>query len=211
MSFDDFNGLIVMINQKLKLLRGKLVMQFKLLVGYIVLGLLLLGSIAVLVGFLVSYWISLILIVVYFIGLAVIQRITARNQSSLEKKLLFNTALVLSNLNWNVLEPKFKIKAKLGYLGQWIEFHAKPQRRIMSTTMVKSPTKVFHRSLVGSSAKKKAQTFSNKKQTPEQQDILHDETLNNVVRAGNRLTAQKQENIDELELSVRSESLSEYH
>jgi len=94
--------------------------------GYIVLGMLLLSIFAVLLGVLVSYWISLGLIILYFIGLIVIQRITARNQLFLEKVVLFNTALVLQNLNTNILEPKFRQKAKLGHLGQWIEFHAKP-------------------------------------------------------------------------------------
>ena len=94
--------------------------------GYIVLGMLLLRIFAVLLGVLVSYWISLGLIILYFIGLIVIQRITARNQLFLEKVVLFNTALVLQNLNTNILEPKFRQKAKLGHLGQWIEFHAKP-------------------------------------------------------------------------------------
>ena len=63
--------------------------------GYIVLGMLLLSIFAVLLGVLVSYWISLGLIILYFIGLIVIQRITARNQLFLEKVVLFNTALVL--------------------------------------------------------------------------------------------------------------------
>ena len=81
--------------------------------GYIVLGMLLLSIFAVLLGVLVSYWISLGLIILYFIGLIVIQRITARNQLFLEKVVLFNTALVLQNLNTNILEPKFRQKAKL--------------------------------------------------------------------------------------------------
>jgi hypothetical protein len=63
--------------------------------GYIVLGMLLLAIFAVLLGVFVSYWISLGLIILYFIGLIVIQRITARNQVYLEKVVLFNTALVL--------------------------------------------------------------------------------------------------------------------
>lgn len=78
-SLDDFNGLIVVINQKIGPYRQKLVFQFKLLMGYIILGMLLLSIFAVLLGVFVSYWISLGLIVVYFIGLLVIQRITARN------------------------------------------------------------------------------------------------------------------------------------
>lgn len=63
--------------------------------GYIVLGMLLLAIFAVLLGVFVSYWISLGLIILYFIGLVIIQRITARNQVYLEKVVLFNTALVL--------------------------------------------------------------------------------------------------------------------
>lgn len=71
-NIDDFNGLVVMINQKIMPLRSKLVFQFKLLFGYIVVGILLLGSTAVLLGIFVSYWISLLLILLYFAGLIVI-------------------------------------------------------------------------------------------------------------------------------------------
>jgi hypothetical protein len=78
-SIEDLNGLIVVFNQKLGPYRQKLVFQFKLLMGYIILGMLLLSIFAVLLGVLVSYWISLGLIILYFIGLIVIQRITARN------------------------------------------------------------------------------------------------------------------------------------
>lgn len=84
--------------------------------GYIVLGLLLLSILAVVLGVFISYWISLGLVILYFIGLIVIQRITSKIQQDMEKRVLFNIALVLSNLNFNILEPKFKLKAKLGYM-----------------------------------------------------------------------------------------------
>ena len=96
------------------------------MMGYIVVGLLLLSIMAVLLGVLVSYWISLGLVVLYFVGLIIIQRITSRVQQRMEKVVFFNMALILSNLNFNILEPKFKLKAKLGYLAQWIEFHSVP-------------------------------------------------------------------------------------
>lgn len=84
----------------------------------------------------------------------------------MEKAVLFNTALVLTNLNANILEPKFRQRAKLGHLGQWIEFHAKPQRRLLSATIALSPDKVFKRSFVSSG--KKGGTMPNpKKRTPE--------------------------------------------
>ena len=77
-TIDDFNGIIVLINQKISPYRQKLVLQTKIMMGYIVVGLLLLSIMAVLLGVLVSYWISLGLIVLYFVGLIIIQRITSR-------------------------------------------------------------------------------------------------------------------------------------
>ena len=117
MTEDDINGLITVINQKITPYRSKLVLQFKILMGYIILGILLLGTTAVLLGVIFSYWLSLAAIILYFIGLLIIHKVTATRQSTLEKSVLFNTALVLSNLNFNVLEPKFKVKAKLGHHG----------------------------------------------------------------------------------------------
>jgi hypothetical protein len=89
---------------------------------------ILLGLAAVLLGILISFWISLGLILLYFLGLVIIQRVTSKKSVYLEKTVFFNTALALSNMNFSVLEPKFKIKARLGHLAQWVEFHAKPQR-----------------------------------------------------------------------------------
>lgn len=94
-----------------------MVLQFKLLMGYIILGILALGTTAVLLGVIFSYWISLVLVILYFVGLVIIQRVTNKNQAKLEKAVLFNTALVISNMNLNALEPKFKLKAKLGHHG----------------------------------------------------------------------------------------------
>ena len=77
-SLEDFNGLITVINQKTSSFRNKLTLQSKILIGYIVVGLLALGTVAVLLGVYVTYWISLVVIVVYFILLVVIQRVTSK-------------------------------------------------------------------------------------------------------------------------------------
>lgn len=127
------------------------------MLGYIVLGMLFLTIMAVLLGIFVSYWISLVLVVLYFIGLIIVQRVTANIQQRMEKSFLFNMALILGNINFNILEPKYKIKAKLGHLGTWVEFHSLPRRRIFSATLVNTPDNMFKRSFAGT--RKMAKTY----------------------------------------------------
>ena len=81
---------------------------------------------------------------------------------------MFNMALVLSNINVNILEPKYRIKAKLGHLGSWIEFHSLPRRRIFASTLVHTPDNIFKRSFVSSAARKMTMTINQeKKRTPD--------------------------------------------
>ena len=47
----------------------------------------------------------------------------------MEKAVFFNLAFSIYNLNKTVLESKFKMRCKLGHLGQWIEFHSLRRKR----------------------------------------------------------------------------------
>ena len=42
----------------------------------------------------------------------------------MERVIMFNLAIILHNLNYSLLIPQFKLKAKLGHMAQWIEFHS---------------------------------------------------------------------------------------
>jgi hypothetical protein len=132
---DDFNGIMTLINSKVNPYRKRLVLQIKIIMSYIVGGVLLLSVFATLLGIAISYWISLVLVIFYFIGLFVIQKVTSKRTQQMEKTVIFNLALILTNINKNILEPKFRIRARIGHLAQWIEFHALPRKvnRFFST------------------------------------------------------------------------------
>ena len=42
----------------------------------------------------------------------------------MEKAVFLNLAFTIHNLNKTLLESKFKMRCKMGHLGQWIEFHS---------------------------------------------------------------------------------------
>jgi len=94
------------------------------MLGYIFVGILVTSIFATILGYYSSYIISIVLLVAFFIGLLVVQRITTKKTILYEKVVHFNLAIFLTNLNNSLLVPQFKIKAKVGYQAQWIEFHS---------------------------------------------------------------------------------------
>ena len=42
----------------------------------------------------------------------------------MEKVIMFNLAIILQNLNSSKLVKKYRLRAKVGHLAQWIEFHS---------------------------------------------------------------------------------------
>ena len=41
---------------------------------------------------------------------------------------MINLAIILHNLNHSLLVPQFKLRAKIGHMAQWIEFHSLRQK-----------------------------------------------------------------------------------
>ena len=68
---------------------------------YVVLGALALCLVGALFAIFVSFWISVVIALLYFGGLFVMIRISNKRGKLLEKKLVFNMGLVLMNLNQN--------------------------------------------------------------------------------------------------------------
>ena len=122
-------GFVSSINKRVEPHRRKLVMQIRIIMAYIIGGIFFLAIFATVLTFLVNAWFSLIVVIAYFVGLFFIQRKTSRVTAEMEKVILFNLAIILHNLNHSLLMPQFKLKAKIGHMAQWIEFHSlKPMR-----------------------------------------------------------------------------------
>jgi hypothetical protein len=101
---------------------------------YVVLGALALCLIGALFAIFVSFWISVVLALIYFGGLFVMIRISNKRGKLLEKKLIFNMGLVLMNMNQNVGDviegrslKSFGVRIEAGHLAQWIEIHIEPK------------------------------------------------------------------------------------
>ena len=121
---DDMLGFVAGINKKIEPHRRKLVLQIRILLSYIIGGLLFLAVLATILTLLINAWFSLIVVIAYFVGLFFIQRKTSRVTAEMEKVIMFNLAIILQNLNNSILVPQFKLKAKIGHMAQWIEFHS---------------------------------------------------------------------------------------
>ena len=76
-------------------------MLMRLLLTYILLGGAMVTALAIIFGVYVSAWISLILSIIYFIGLGVVVTFHTRRGKLLEKRMLFNMGLILANMNYN--------------------------------------------------------------------------------------------------------------
>ena len=89
---------------------------------------------AILISLIAIYltaWLSAFVVLVYFVGLFTLQRRTGRISQAMDKAVFFNLAFAIHNLNKTILEKDFKMRCKLGHLGQWIEFHSlrRPKRQ----------------------------------------------------------------------------------
>jgi hypothetical protein len=94
----------------------------KLIIYYIVFGLLAITPLATYFGITYSFIVPSILCALYFAGFVyLVVRVQQRNGVML-KRILFNLAVVLRNENDRGL-VQHGIKARPGYLGKWIEFH----------------------------------------------------------------------------------------
>ena len=126
---EDMMAFVSSINKRVEPHRRKLVMQIRIIMAYIIGGIFFLAIFATVLTLLVNAWFSLIVVIAYFVGLFFIQKKTSRVTAEMEKVILFNLAIILHNLNHSLLMPQFKLKAKIGHMAQWIEFHSlKPMR-----------------------------------------------------------------------------------
>ena len=121
-------GFVALINQKIYSYRNKQVHATKLYLGYILIGLFVVALFITMVAVFLSFWLSFVAVVFYFIGLFCLGKRTSKVQSEMDKAVFFNMAFVIHNLNKTELEKKYQMRCKLGHMGQWIEFHSLRRR-----------------------------------------------------------------------------------
>jgi len=102
---DDYNGFITHINTRIGPLRNQLVRQQKIMMSYILGGLLFVSIMATVLGIFVNYWISFGMIGVYCLGLLVVIRTTNKIGKNLEKSVHINLSMVLLNYSRDCLRP----------------------------------------------------------------------------------------------------------
>jgi hypothetical protein len=75
-------------------------------------------------GMMITYWVSIIEVLCYFIGLAFVISFTSKRTKGIEKDLHINLSIMLLNYSREFLKPTFNIEARIGYCSQWVEFHS---------------------------------------------------------------------------------------
>ena len=125
---EEMIGFVALINQKIYSYRNKQVHATKLYLGYILIGLFVVVLFITMVAVFLSFWLSFVAVVFYFIGLFCLGKRTSKVQSEMDKAVFFNMAFVIHNLNKTELEKKYQMRCKLGHMGQWIEFHSLRRR-----------------------------------------------------------------------------------
>lgn len=89
---------------------------------YLLAGLIGVLAVAILFGVVVHFAIAIVLIVAYLGGLIYIVKKFQKENDSLIKQIHFNVCLLVRNENER-LYSRYNIRARVGFLSQWIEFH----------------------------------------------------------------------------------------
>jgi hypothetical protein len=69
------------------------------LLGYALIGGLLLTILAIIFAFYISEWVSIVIAVLYFIGLFAMITFHSKRTKKLDKQMIFNLALIIMNIN----------------------------------------------------------------------------------------------------------------
>jgi hypothetical protein len=115
--------LVEVLNNRLFEFRKGPVMLQKAMLYYVVLGALALCVVGALFAIFVSFWISVVIALIYFGGLFFMIRISNKRGKLLEKKLILNMGLICMNLNKNLDEvisgrslTSFGVRLEAGHL-----------------------------------------------------------------------------------------------
>lgn len=110
------------INYVIKPSKEKLAQNDTYLFRYLLIGLIIVVALGVIFGILVHFALVIVVLVVYIIGIAFMIRRFQKENDFLLKKIHFNVCLLIRNEN-DRFYSLHDIKARVGYLSQWIEFH----------------------------------------------------------------------------------------
>ena len=121
-------GFVAQINERIHEFRLEQVKQTKLILGYVFLGIVFMAILIILLALYVTPYLAFIVVILYFGGLFLLQKRTGRIQAEMDKAVLFNLAFTIYNMNKSCLEKKYRLRCKLGHLGQWVEFHSLRRR-----------------------------------------------------------------------------------
>ena len=92
----------------------------KIMLIYAIAGAVVCTVASTLAGLFYSYWLSIVISIIYFIGLFFVIKYNQVKQKDLEMKLVLNMAFVLSKFNKKQMF-RLALKLRMGYLGQWVE------------------------------------------------------------------------------------------
>ena len=73
--------------------------QTKLILGYVLIGILFMAIFITLIAVFLTPWLSVFVVLTYFIGLVLLMRRTSRVSAAIEKAVFFNLAFTIYNLN----------------------------------------------------------------------------------------------------------------
>ena len=109
-----------MINKVLKPLRGKVALYDRFILLYLIFGVLIAGSLGVILWIILHYAISIVIGILYFSILGIFVYVTKKKSSTLIKKAHMWLALFLHVEN-NRYYKKKQIVLRPGYMAKWIE------------------------------------------------------------------------------------------
>ena len=89
---------------------------------YLLLGLFIVVIVAIVLGIFVHFALSAVIIVGYIVGLIVMIKKISHENELLRKQIHFNVCLIIRNENERLF-LKHNIKAKVGFMTEWLEFH----------------------------------------------------------------------------------------
>lgn len=104
---DEMIGFVALLNQRIVEPRTTQVKQTKLILGYVIIGILFMALLITLIAVFLTAWVSAIAVIIYFVGLFILMKRTGLVQVAMEKSVFFNLAIAIHNLNKSCLESQF--------------------------------------------------------------------------------------------------------
>ena len=89
---------------------------------YMIIGLALMAVLAIVLGIVVHFGLAIAMILIYIITMIVVVSKLVQENDRLAKQIHFNLCLLIRNENERLYQ-KHSLRAKVGHMSRWIEFH----------------------------------------------------------------------------------------